>query len=225
MRELPWAGKAVQSRAMSTSFKSVIFDLGGVVVEWNPQAVVARFTVDRELRAALFANVFGHADWAELDRGGIDETTAIARMQVRLPRPEGEYLRLMRAADDSLRPQPDTLALIERLDAAGVPLFVLSNMPVDRFALLRGRHDFWGRFRDFVISGEVGLLKPQAEIFRHALARFGLAADETVFIDDHAANVAAARALGMHGLLFRDARTCAEQLARLRCDLREPGST
>lgn len=200
---------------MSVIRKVVIFDLGGVVVEWNPQAVVAGFCADAALAAALFANVFAHPDWAELDRGGLDDVAAIGRMQARLPRPAGEYERLLRAADDSLRPRPETLALIERLAAQGVPLFVLSNMPLERFRMLRARHNFWTRFRDFVISGEIGLLKPQPAIFEYALARFGCEPQGSVFIDDHEANVAAAQALGMAALLFRGATSCAAQLEAL----------
>lgn len=193
--------------------RAAIFDLGGVVVEWNPRSVVERFTANPELREKLLSGVFGHPDWAALDRGSLNEATAIARMQTRLPLPRKECERLMRLADDSLRPIPGTLALLDALRARGLPLFVLSNMPSARFAMLRARHDFWDRFEGFVISGDIGLLKPEPAIFQHALRTFGLAASTTIFVDDHPANVAAAESLGLRGHLFRDAVHCSASIA------------
>jgi len=193
--------------------RAAIFDLGGVVVEWNPRGVVERFTEDAMLREALLAAVFEHPDWAALDRGSMDEAGAVSRMQTRVAMPADEYERLMRLADDSLRPIPGTLALLDRLRAQGLPLFALSNMPAPRFAMLRARHGFWDRFEGFVISGEIGLLKPEPAIFQHALRAFGLGAERTIFIDDHPANVAAAERLGLRGHLFRDAGHCAEAIA------------
>jgi HAD superfamily hydrolase (TIGR01509 family) len=164
------------------------------------------------LRGPLLAASFAHPDWAELDRGRLDEPAAIARMQARLPLAEGEYHRLMRAADASLQPLADSIALLRELSARGLRLFALSNMPAERFRLLRAQHDFWTLFEDFVISGEIGLLKPEPAIYAHALEKFGLAPHEAVFIDDSAPNVEAARRCGMSALLFRDAASCRQAL-------------
>lgn len=207
--------QALKCLPMTDVFSAVIFDLGGVVVQWQPRTVVAQFTADPALRAALLANVFEHPDWAEIDRGALDESTAIARMQARLPLADGEYEKLLEAADASLTPIPPTLSLIKRLRALGVPLFVLSNMPVARFDMLRARYDFWDSFRDFVISGAIGLLKPQQEIFEYALSRFACHPATTIFVDDHAANVAAAQRLGLRTLLYRDPTSGAAELAGL----------
>lgn len=207
---------ARQYRAMDNPLRAVIFDLGGGVVEWNPRALLTRYTADVHLREALHAAVFAHPDWGELDRGSLDEQIAVTRMQQRLALPRTEYVRLLRAADESLRPIPETLALLEALRERGIALYVLSNMPAERFAMLRARYDFWHHFQDFVISGEIGLLKPEPAIFAFALARFGLRPEQALFIDDHAPNIAAARALGVPSVLFSDAASCRREVfARL----------
>jgi putative hydrolase of the HAD superfamily len=96
-----------------------------------------------------------------------------------------------------------------------VPLYCLSNMPASTFAYLRHRHRFWPVFSGIVISGEIKLMKPEREIFDYLLVQYGLSAAHTVFVDDHLPNIEAAQALGLHTVLFRDARQCEIELEHL----------
>ena len=97
-------------------------------------------------------------------------------------------------------------ALVEALDAAGIPLFAITNFSHEFWPPFRAREArLFDRFRDVVVSGEEKLVKPDAAIYRLALSRFGLNADEAVFIDDNAANVAGAEAIGLPAILFTDA--------------------
>ena len=97
-------------------------------------------------------------------------------------------------------------ALVEELDAAGIPLFAITNFSHEFWPPFRAREArLFDRFRDVVVSGEEKLVKPDAAIYRLALSRFGLNADEAVFIDDNAANVAGAEAIGLPAILFTDA--------------------
>jgi 2-haloacid dehalogenase len=94
-------------------------------------------------------------------------------------------------------------ALVERLDAGGVPLFAITNFSHEFFPPFRAREAaLFDRFRDIVVSGEEKLVKPDAAIYARALRRFGVAAEDAVFIDDNAANVAGAAAMGMTAILF-----------------------
>jgi HAD superfamily hydrolase (TIGR01509 family) len=195
--------------------KNVVFDLGGVLLEWNPAKILADFYPDPERRRLLKESLFGHADWLALDRGTLNEAQVLERAEQRTGRPAAELAALHAAMRESLHAKPDTVALLDRLHARGIPLYCLSNMSAAVYSHLRLRHDFWDRFRGIVISGEIQLLKPEPEIFTHLLERFGLEARETVFIDDIPANVEGARGVGMHAIQFTDAADCERQLQPL----------
>ncbi len=195
--------------------RNIIFDLGGVILEWNSDLILERFYSDLDVRVAVKAGLFQHADWLQMDRGMLTESEVIPRVTKRTGRPAAELTELFDAVRTSLRPKPDTVALIERLAHSCVPLYCLSNMPARTFAYLRERHAFWPRFRGIVISGEIKMMKPEREIFEYLLDRFDLDPAETVFVDDHQPNIEAAQAMGLHTVLFRDARQCELELQPL----------
>ena len=96
----------------------------------------------------------------------------------------------------------DTVAIVEELDAKGVPLYAITNFNGPKFREAEKRFDFLNRFRDIVVSGEVRMLKPDPEIYEHFLERNGLTAGSCVFIDDSAANVAGSRRVGLEAIHF-----------------------
>jgi HAD superfamily hydrolase (TIGR01509 family) len=122
---------------------------------------------------------------------------------------------LLAAVRESLHTKTETVTLLEKLSARGVPLYCLSNMSSDIFAYLRERHSFWGVFRGIVISGDIQMMKPEPEIFEFLLRRYGLAAAQTVFIDDSQPNIEAARAVGIHPVWFKSAGQCELELEKL----------
>jgi putative hydrolase of the HAD superfamily len=195
--------------------RNVIFDLGGVVLEWNPDSILANYYDDPDLRALMKTAVFQHPDWLRMDRGTLTEAEAIAGINGRTHRPEAELAGLFAAVRHSLRPKSDTVDLLERLATRGVPLYCLSNMPAGTFAQLRERYAFWPVFRGIVISGEIQMMKPEREIFDFLLRQYALVPGDTIFVDDHQPNIAAAQALGMHTVLFKDARQCEHELDRI----------
>jgi HAD superfamily hydrolase (TIGR01509 family) len=113
-----------------------------------------------------------------------------------------------------LQPQADTVQLLARLRDAGHRLFYLSNMPAPYAGHLERTHGFMRWFDDGLFSSRVHLIKPEPAIFQEAERRFG-GAEELVFVDDHAANVEAARALGWQAVRFVSAAQCASDLAAL----------
>ena len=198
---------------MNTScVRNVIFDFGGVLVRWQPEAVIASFYADDALRERVREAVIRHPDWVDIDRGTLSEDAAIERFAARMHRPAAEMRELMRHIKDSLTALPDSVALLEELAQRGVPVYGLSNMSAPIFALLKSRYDHWERFRGIVISGEVGLVKPEPEIFHHIAERYGLLPAETVFIDDHLPNIESAGRLGFRTIHFADAAQCRREL-------------
>lgn len=200
---------------MARPVRNVIFDLGGVVFDWNPDHIVARVQPVPELRAALKAALFGHADWRLFDRGTLTEPELIERLQARLGSTQAGVVAILDVVRNSLVEKPETLELIRALQRQGTPLYCLSNMPATIYTHLRQRHRFWDVFSGVVISGEVQMMKPEPEVFQHLLARFGLRAEESVFVDDLPANVESARQVGLHAICFKDAAQCRRELDQI----------
>jgi len=188
--------------------KNVIFDVGDVLLDWNPGRVLQGFYADDSERERMKQLIFHHADWLELDRGAMAEDVLLQRIAERAGRPVPELNGLFEVVRDSLHPKQDTVALLGSLSARGVPLYCLSNMPSKIYATLSQRFDFWRHFDGIVISGDIRMVKPEPAIFRHLLERYGLRAGDTVFVDDLPANVEAAQRLGLHGIVFENAAQC-----------------
>lgn len=188
--------------------KNLIFDVGGVLLDWNPGRVLQSFYADADERERMKKLIFFHADWLDLDRGTLSEDMLLERIGARAGRPVPELASLFDVVRDSLRPKQDTVALLRSLAERRVPLYCLSNMPSKIYATLSQRFDFWQHFSGIVISGDIRMVKPEPAIFHHLLERYGLAAADTVFVDDLPANVEAARRLGLHGVVFENAAQC-----------------
>ena len=195
--------------------QNVIFDLGGVVFDWNPDAIVREVTDDVGYQQLLMREVLGHPDWLELDRGVLMEAEAVGRFARRTNRSIEDMTAMMRVIDRLMQPKPVTLSLMQDLAARGFTLYCLSNMPVERYAYLRRTYDFWDLFTGIVISGHVKLIKPQPEIYTHRLATYGLIPSACLFLDDMPHNVESARAAGMQSLVFTTAGACRAALAPL----------
>jgi putative hydrolase of the HAD superfamily len=194
---------------------SVIFDLGGVVLRWNPDDIIRNFSSDEALRSVIKREVFKHPDWLEMDRGTLQEHEAIHRFHRRTGLSLEEVADLMQITKDSLLPIPETAELLEDLAAQDVPLYCLSNMSATTANYLRARHSFWRVFRGIVISGEIQLIKPDPAIFDYIVERFGLSPGNTVFIDDHRPNIESADRLGFKTLHFNDPIECRNALRKL----------
>lgn len=187
---------------------NLIFDLGGVVVEWQPQAICAEAFANPAHQATALQHIIGHPDWLELDRGTMDRDLAIRRAAARTGWALGVVQAFFDSVPPSLRLKPDTVALMRRLHAAGHRLLCLSNMPHYSLAYLEKTYTFWDVFSDRVISCQVGLCKPEPQIYAHLLDRCAIDPAQSVFIDDMQANVDAAAVFGIHPLRFENAAQC-----------------
>lgn len=199
--------------------RTFVFDFAAVLFEWSPVDLVRRTMpalADGPGRAeAIVQEVFqGYGgDWAEFDRGTVEPEVLVPRIAARTGLPGDAIRALVDAIPDALAPVWPTVALVERLRRPGVPMYFLSNMPAPYADVLERRHTFVRAFDDGVFSGRVGLIKPEAAIFEMSARRFGADPAELIFLDDHPANVDAARAAGWNALHFTDA-AAAEQAIR-----------
>jgi 2-haloacid dehalogenase len=182
--------------------KAVIFDIGGVLIEWHPKHLYLKMLEDEAAIDAFLAEI-GFSEWnLALDAGGRWEP-AIADLVARYPHRQ-ELIEAAHHRWHEMLPGdiPGTVAILEKLSAAGVPLYAITNFSSEKFVEARARWPFFALFRDIVVSGDEQLLKPEAEIFRLCLERNGLTAQDCVFIDDVAHNIAGARAVGIDAIQF-----------------------
>ena len=194
------------------SVKNVVFDMGGVLLEWNPPAVIARLHPDAATQARIREQMFEHADWHEFDRGGLSYDDAIQHFAKQTGLTTIETRALIHATREALTPIEGTVHLLEQLVDAGVHTYLLSNMPVSTFDYLVQHHGFFGHFKDLVISGAILLIKPDPAIFKHLVEKTGIVPAESVFIDDLLKNIIAARECGFQAIQFTDPDSCRQQL-------------
>lgn len=196
------------------AIRNVIMDLGGVMLEWNPDHLLSRFQPEPELRGKLRATIFG-SDWRLFDRGRLSEAELVERLEAGSGHTRDELLAIIAAIRESLLEKPETVKLVRSLQQRGLDIYCLSNMPGPMYEHLRRRHTFWDVFRGIVISGEIQMMKPEPEIYLHLLERFGLRAQECVFVDDLQANVEGAKSVGLHAIRFQNATQCQQELDQL----------
>jgi len=200
------------------SVGNVVFDFGGVLFRWQPRELLARLMPHRTRNAdeaqALFDAIFeGYGgDWGEFDRGTVEPRPLAERIARRTGISEAEVHAVIDAVPDELQPIPGTVELLHRLHDAGVPLYFLSNMPEPYAQHLERTHHFLGLFRGGVFSARVRMIKPEPAIFAHTAQQLGLEPARTLFIDDVAHNVEAARVAGWQALQFVDPAQCAAVL-------------
>lgn len=194
---------------MTTAHETaVVFDFGRVVFDWQPEALLARVLPARahstESAAHWVAQIFQsyQGDWGDFDAGLVEPPALVARIATRTGLDPAEVQAVVDAAAPSLTPLPGTLALIERLKAAGRCLHFLSNMPLPFAEHLERTHPFMAWFDGGVFSSRVKVNKPDPAIYAQALRQFGRPASALLFVDDHLPNVEAARAQGWQALHF-----------------------
>ena len=198
------------------SVTTVIFDIGGVLVDWDPRFLYEKLIAD-PVALELFLRDVVTADWHFQHDAGRPLADTAAELTARFP----EHADLIAAwgprfneSNRALIPGMD--ALLAQLDVAGVPLYAITNFSGELFPLFRAKYPaLFDRFRAILVSGDEKMVKPDAAIYRLALDRFGVVAGEAVFVDDRADNVAGAEAVGMRGLVFTDADALRRSLREL----------
>jgi 2-haloacid dehalogenase len=195
---------------------AVLFDLGKVLLDWNPRYYYERFFPGDEAGLARFVDEVIAREWIlEMDRG-LPMAEAIAARRQLYPEHAELIARWQEGWPEMLRGEiAGTVAVLEELAARGRRLFALTNFSHETWPVARARFEFLGRFEDVVVSGEVGMVKPDPRIYRLAIGRCRLDPARTVFVDDLAANVEAARAEGLHGVHFTTPERLREELAAL----------
>ena len=198
--------------------RAVVFDIGGVLLDWDPRRFYAPLIPD-PAELDRFLTEICTPDWNATLDAGRPFNEACDELAARHP-DHAELIHAWKRQDEMVRGEvPGTAALVDHLRAAGTPLYLLTNMPVDVFAARRARYEVLRRFDGAVVSGEEGVLKPSAAIFARLAERYRLDPPATLFVDDAEVNVAGARAAGFAAHRFVDAPTLAACLRERGFDL------
>ena len=190
----------------------VVFDVGNVLVDWDPRYLYRTiFSDPSEMES--FLKVVCHGEWNVAQDAGrpwpIAEAEAIAR------HPEyAAQIKAFRGRWHEMIAGPITggVAILEELSRAKVPLYAITNFAADTFAETRQRFDFFRHFLGIVVSGELGIIKPDRRIYDHLATEYGLDLKRTVFIDDSLKNCEGARIAGMQAIHFTSPAQAREQL-------------
>jgi len=189
---------------MDSPIKAIIFDFGNVLLEWNPRYVYQRFFPDDPEGMARFFKEVNFADWNLQQDKGRPFAEGIAVLSKQFP----HYSHLIQAYQDHWidsvgAAYGGTVEILKQLKRAGYPLYGLSNWSAETFPFAREKYDFFDLLDDFVISGEVGHIKPDPEIFEIMLEKIGKPAQECLFIDDSLTNIRQAQKMGFGAIHFQ----------------------
>jgi 2-haloacid dehalogenase len=197
-------------------YDTAIFDLGGVLIDWDPRFLYRRlFNGDEEAMEEFLATVCT-PDWNRCQDAGRSFAEAQAEAIARYPHHRELITAWLRHFDEMIpRAIDGSVVVLDRLRSSGVALYALTNWSAETFALSRRRFAFLDWFRGIVVSGQEHMIKPDPRIFALLLERYGIAPARAVFIDDSAANVAAAEAFGMHPIRFSAPARLATELQAL----------
>lgn len=195
--------------------KNIIFDLGNVLVKWDPQSVIDKTFLGSSLEGKLCADIFHAEDWNAFDRGELTEPQITEKMAKRLGISEASSEQFMFNIKTSLVDLPESVALLKQLSEQGYGIYCLSNMPREFYTYLLEAHDFWHHFDHITISGHVKLIKPDEKIYEYVIQTNNLKPEQSVFIDDLKENVDSAISCGLKGIQFLDIVDCKKSLSNI----------
>jgi 2-haloacid dehalogenase len=205
----------VTSMADRRKITAVVFDLGGVLLDWDPRYLYRQLFADPAEMEDFLARVCT-ADWHHAHDLGEDITQSCRRLARLHPRYRDMIMAWAERGEEMIAGQIDgTVGVLAELKAGGMRCLALSNMEPATFATRRARFAFMSWLDGYVISGIEGVAKPNRRIFQILLRRYRLDPAATVFIDDSPGNVAAARGLGLHALHYTSAGALRKQLRSL----------
>lgn len=190
--------------------KNIVFDFGGVLVDWNPHHLYDKYFGSRE-KAEWFLNNICLYSWNLQMDGGKPFAEGVAELQAEHPEwseaiaiYHTRWIEMMNGEIEGMA------SVIRRLKMAGYGVYGLTNWSAETFPMIRDTYPVFQEFDGIVVSGEEHLLKPDEAIYKCLLERYNLQTEESLFVDDNADNVAGARNVGMKAIQF----TSAEELER-----------
>ena len=191
---------------MNPTIKAIIFDFGGVVINWDPRRVFRKYFPQDEQAMEDFMVEVGFSAWNLRQDEGYSFDQAVMDLSAQFP----QYAHIIRAYDVEWEASitgiiPETVDLVRRLKVAGYHLYGLTNWNHAKFNLVRHKYEFFNLFEEIIVSGEVKLIKPDPAIYKLLLDKVHLTPPDCLMIDDSASNIDACREMGFVCLHFTSA--------------------
>lgn len=181
---------------MTTTFKHVIFDIGGVLLEWDPPKFL------KELQfPAHFNDVFQSLLWAMHDGGLVTREEIADKLPLSIDKEL--FSRCVEKIAPALKPIDEMIALFHQIRNRGYGIYILSNMPREMHEELLQLHDFFRYPQGQVYSYQVKAIKPQPQIYQSLMSDYQLDPAQSLFIDDREENILAAQKLGIDGIVCK----------------------
>jgi 2-haloacid dehalogenase len=200
----------------ATTRSIAVFDLGGVLIDWNPRYLYRRLFDGDDAAMERFLAEICNSDWNLQQDAGRPFAEACALLVDRHPEQkaliEAYYDRWI---DMLAGPIDETVEILRELKARGTPLYALTNWSAETFPLALERYAFLRWFRGTVVSGTEKLVKPDPRIYRLLIERFGIDSAAAVYIDDNRRNAETATSLGLHGIHFTDPAALRTELEKV----------
>ena len=189
-------------------YKNIIFDFGGVVVDFNPRNFLMDRFMNKHAEEIVYDLTFGSQEWLDLDRGTVTRAVANRAMLENAAHVNREFevKTVIEEWITMLRTKKSTVRVMKELKAAGYRLYYLTNMATDIMDELRQR-EWFALFDGGVASCDVHLCKPEPEIYTTLMQQCNLAYDESIFVDDNKINAQAAYNLGITGILYKNPKS------------------
>jgi len=198
--------------------RNVVFDVGNVFVRWSPPEVIQRsfgLAIDTDDNRTRAEALFRSPIWRRLNLGQLTQAEAELAYQADLGLTAEQARQFFFHVMDHQEVIDGTVAVADRLKLSGCRVFGLTDNIHEIVAYHQARHQFWQLFDGAIVSADVGLLKPDAAIFRHLLRTFSLEATQTVFFDDVRRNVEGAQSVGIEARVFTTPNQCEQDLCAL----------
>ncbi len=195
--------------------KNIIFDIGNVLVSFDPYRYVTEYGYDKETTDNVFNIVFRDKRWAELDRGTLANEDYMKSLVEANPQYEKEIIETFDNWYNMLEIKTESVEFFKELKEKGYKIYLLSNFAEKEYERLEREYDFFRMADGKIISYAVKKIKPEREIYELLLEKYNLKAEECVFLDDLESNINGAENVGIHGIIFKNLAFAKDELENI----------
>ncbi|MFX1569835.1 MAG: HAD family hydrolase [Promethearchaeota archaeon] len=196
--------------------RNIIFDLGNVIFNFKPGDFLHKFTTDDDYIRYFISNVIRSKIWLELDRGTISIKKAEEEFISKFPEDREFIETFFIYWMEMLTPIQENVEILYDLKSNGYNIYILSNFIIEAYEFVKNKYEFLSLFDGKIISGQVKLIKPELEIYRKLVNKYGLIPEECIFIDDVRSFLSRAKKLNMKTILFLQNTNLRKELRNLK---------